>query len=130
MIGFFSFFGRAASMKALDQALRGVGLHPSLVPEAVKLTAIKILKGTNGEGTSLPNAAYSDAAELMGFCILGPEQFAEDNGVETTRTTDRRLESAIVAGDGPDANLIVLIFHSGLMVSEIADRFEIDAPAD
>ncbi len=37
-------FGRSHELQRLDQALRGVGLHPRVVPEAVKLTIFKLLK--------------------------------------------------------------------------------------
>ncbi len=44
MLGLFGIFGRSHELQRLDQALRGGGLHPRLVPEAVKLTTLKLLK--------------------------------------------------------------------------------------
>ncbi len=43
MLGLFGIFGRSHELQRLDQALRGVGLNPRLVPEAVKLTTLKLL---------------------------------------------------------------------------------------
>ena len=49
----FGFLGRSHELKRLDQAVRAVGLHPILVPEAVKLTTVRLLK----------DDAYDAAAE-------------------------------------------------------------------
>ena len=38
MLGLFGIFGRSTELRRLDGALRGSGLHPRAVPEAVKLT--------------------------------------------------------------------------------------------
>ena len=43
-IGFMGIFGRSADLRQLDEALRSVDLHPRLVPEAVKLTVVNLLK--------------------------------------------------------------------------------------
>jgi len=48
MFGFFGLFGRSHEMKRLDQAVRDVGLHPNLVPDAVQLTTFNLLKAANG----------------------------------------------------------------------------------
>ncbi len=45
MLGLFGIFGRSYELQRLDQAQRGVGLNPRLVPEAVKLTTLKLLYG-------------------------------------------------------------------------------------
>src|SRR5258708_1265842 len=43
-IGLFGIFGRSYDLRQLDQALRSVDVHPMVVPEAVKLTAVNLLK--------------------------------------------------------------------------------------
>ena len=43
-LGFLGRFGRSADLRALDKALREVDLHPNLMPEAVKLTLVKLLR--------------------------------------------------------------------------------------
>jgi len=37
-------FGRSHDLRQLDQALRSVDVHPAVVPEAVKLTIVNLLK--------------------------------------------------------------------------------------
>jgi hypothetical protein len=48
----FDLFGRSAAVKALDHALREAGLHPLLVPEAVKLTILQLQKKNEGTRSS------------------------------------------------------------------------------
>ncbi len=60
MLGLFGIFGRSQELQRLDQVLRGVGLNPRLVPDAVMLTTLKLL----GEaGTGPDPALYTAAAE-------------------------------------------------------------------
>ena len=53
-------FFRSHEVRELDHALRAAGLHPMLVPEAVKLTTVKLLKDA---GTLTPRARAA-ASEL------------------------------------------------------------------
>src|SRR5947209_13388433 len=46
--GFMGMFGRSHDLRQLDQALRSVDVHPAVVPEAVKLTTVNLLKGHAG----------------------------------------------------------------------------------
>ncbi len=126
MIGLFSIFGRADSLKALDQALRAFGMHPRTVPEAVKLATVKILQNETDAKAKPPEAAYTSAAELLGYCILGRDQFIASNTLEEAERAEVRLEAAIAAGDGPDASLILLALHSGVISPGIADRFYVE----
>ena len=41
---FPNLFGRPHEIRILDDALRTAGLHPRLVPDAVKIATVKILK--------------------------------------------------------------------------------------
>ena len=125
MFGLFNLFGRAPELKALDDALREAGLHPQTVPEAVKLTTVRLLKEANA-GASLSGAAYADAAQLLGFCMLGRDQFIASNSVRAAERAEDRLERAIAAGDSLDAKLVLLAFHSGVIVSEVSDRFDVE----
>ena len=52
-IGLFGVFGRSGDLRQLDQALRSVDVHPRLVPEAVKLTVVNLLR-TRPPAMSLP----------------------------------------------------------------------------
>ena len=124
MLGFFNIFGRSPDLKALDQALRDAGLHPRTVPEAVKLTAIRLLRERTGGG--IPEAAFEDAGQLLGFCILGSDQFIASNSIQSADRVESRLERAIAFGDGLDAKLLLLALHAGVIVAEVADRFEVE----
>jgi hypothetical protein len=126
MFGLFNLFGRSAELKALDQALREAGLHPQIVPEPVKLTMVRLLKAPLAPGASLPQPAYDEAARLLGYCMLGREQFMASTSLSEAERVEARLEAAIAEGDGLDARLILLALHSGVISAEVADRFEVE----
>ncbi len=77
-IGFMGLFGRSHDLRALDQALRSLDLHPRLVPEAVKLTACALLKD-EAEGEDPPPHAYRPAAEIIAYGMFGPVSLAGAN---------------------------------------------------
>ena len=124
MLGIFNLFGRSPELKALDFALRQAGLHPQTVPEAVKLTALRLLKDETGPNP--PEAAYDAAAQLLGYCMQGREEFIASNSAEAAERAESRLEGAIAAGDGPDAKLILLALHSGMIAPEVVERFDLE----
>ena len=126
MFGLFNLFGRSAELKALDQALREAGLHPQIVPEPVKLTIVRLLKAQPGAGSSLPQRAYDEAALLLGYCMLGRDQFVASTGPGAAARIEHRLEAAIAEGDSLDARLMLLALHSGVIAAEVADRFEVE----
>ena len=108
MLGLFGVFGRSQELQRLDKALLGVGLHPRLVPEAVKLTTLKLL----GEaGARADPASCAAAAELLGYCVLGAEGFTEHNDSSLAEAVENRLEAALEAGDNLDARLVLLTLH-------------------
>ena len=126
MLGLFSLFGRSPDLKALDQAFHDAGLHPRAVPEAVKLTTVRLLKTGAGRSASLPQPAYDDAALLLAYCIQGRDQFIASNGLPAADDAESRLDAAIAGGDTPDAKLVLLALHAGLIRPEVADRFEVE----
>ncbi|MCC6000296.1 MAG: hypothetical protein JJU19_05445 [Pararhodobacter sp.] len=120
---FDMFLGRSTAMRALDDALRTVGLHPLLVPEPVKLTVIQLTKKL--ASTQAQEAAFAEAAQLLAYCILGHEQFADSNRLEEAERADQRVETAMEEGDTLDAKLILLAFVAVFITPEIADRIDI-----
>lgn len=122
MFGLFDLFGRGAAIRALDDALRASGLHPLMVPEAVKLTILKIRKRQERAQAA---ADHDSAARLLAYCLLGHAQFIENNGAEAAQQVEARFKDAIAAGDSDDARIILLALHAGLVAPEIADRVEI-----
>ena len=121
MLRLFSLFGKSAAINALDDALRVFGVHPLLVPEAVKLTVIRLHRR---DGAAAQDHRLGQAAELLAYGILGPEAFAEANDADAAARADHRLEAAISAGDSPDAKLVLLLLHAGLVAPDLADRIE------
>ncbi|MFQ5784118.1 MAG: hypothetical protein ACE5H8_04760 [Alphaproteobacteria bacterium] len=126
MLGFLGIFGRSHEIQRLDRAVRAVGLHPRLVPEAVKLTTLKLLKeGDNG--VTLAPRAYDAAAEMLGYCMLGPQGFTEANGLHLTEAVEGRLEAALDAGDSLDARFVLLTLHAGVVQAQVVERYQIEA---
>jgi hypothetical protein len=126
MFGLLNLFGRSASLKAVDRALRTAGLHQALVPEAVKLTILRLHRIEADPETRAGQDAFDEAAQLFAYCMLGRDQFIDANSVLAADRAERRLEWAIVAGESLDAQLILLAHHSGLIHGEIADRIDIE----
>ncbi len=126
MLGFFGIFGRSHELQRLDQALRGVGLHPRVVPEAVKLTIFKLLKEADSGASPAPRA-YDAAAEMLGFCVLGPQGFTEANDLRLTEATEARLEAALEADDSLDARLVLLALHAGVIQVQVVERYRLEA---
>ncbi len=126
MLGFLGMFGRSRELQRLDQAVRAVGLHPLLVPEAVKLTILRLLKEANSGASPAPRA-YDAAAEMLGYCMLGPQGFTEANDLRLTETTEARVEAALGAGDSLDARLVLLVLHAGVVQVQVVERYQLDA---
>lgn len=124
-LGLFRLFGRSRELQNLDRAFREAGLHPRLVPEPVKITTMKLLKETHG--SRLSPYVYTDAAELLGYCMLGANGFAESNGTEVTEHAERRIAAASRAGDTLDARLVLLALHAGVIQAHVVQRFGLEA---
>ncbi len=124
MLRIFNLFGQSAAMNALDGALRASGVHPLLVPDAVKVALMRL----NEEAVAARGreAAFGYAAQLLAYCMLGRAPFIDSNGMAAADEVEHRVEAAIDAGDSADAKLILLAMHSGVIVSEIADRMDIE----
>lgn len=122
MLGLFNFFGRSEGLKALDLAVREFDVHPNIVPEAVKLSALRLMQKASDVDYVLRDADYEKAAELLCYSILGPDQFVASNTLDAANRAEQRLERAIAAGDSMDARLILLAVHSGIIHPTLADE--------
>jgi hypothetical protein len=109
-IGFLGMFGRSADLRQLDAALRAVDLHPGVVPEAVKLTIVNLLKD-HAIGKEPAPQAYPIAAELIAYCMLGAPAFAAPNSQD------------LVEGDSLDAQLVLLTLHAKVIQPSVIERF-------
>src|SRR5919106_3875562 len=111
-IGLFGIFGRSSDLRQVDQALRSLDIHPRLVPEAVKLTIASLLKEDAG-GEPAPRA-YRVAAEIVGYCMIGPEAFSAGNDAQLALDVERRIELALISGTNLDDRLVLLTLHAGV----------------
>lgn len=111
-------------MQRLERAFDAVGLRSRGVPDAVKLAALKQMKDAGSETMPSPEACAA-TAELLGYCMMGAESFAEINGAACAAAVETRLTRAIEAGDGLDARLVLLTLHAGLVREEVMRRYEL-----
>lgn len=125
MFGLFGAMGRSREMQQLDHAVRAAGLHPRLMPEAVKITTVKLLKETHGG--KAPAEAYQSAATLLSYCILGAQAFADVNGDAATRAVEARIDAALAAGDSVDARLVLLTMAARVTEASVVDRYGLEA---
>lgn len=123
--GLFGIFGRSSDLRQMDQALRAVDLHPRLVPEAVKLTAVNLLKD-HAIGEEPAPQAYPAAAEIVGYCMLGGETFARANGEELTGLIERRMEAAIDSGSSLDAQLVLLTLQARVIQPSVVQQYGLE----
>ena len=124
-LGFLGMFGRSGDLRELDTALRGADLHPALVPEGVKLTIVNLMKDHWPEEP--PADAYRSVAQLFSYCIAGPQTFEQANGTERRLEAERRIESALEAGDSFDAQIVLMTLHAKLISAEIVERYGLSA---
>lgn len=122
-------FGRSHDLRQLDQALRSVDVHPALVPEAVKLTAVNLLKdhAVNGDPAQ---QAYRAAAEIVGYCMIGAEAFAGANDNELAVAVERRIEAALDSGESLDAQLVLLTLHAGVIQPSVVRAYGLESAHD
>lgn len=126
MFRLFSQFGRARELRLLDQELRAVGVHPVLMPEAVKLTTMRLLKQAE---RGLSPEAIAEAAAILGYCMQGHGLFAEENGPDFAGTVEGRFVRAIDTGDSLDAQVILLALHAGLVQESVVERYGLEVAA-
>jgi hypothetical protein len=122
MIGIFSMFGRSADQQLLDQTIRDAGLHPRLVPDAVKIVLQRQIKET-GSNADERQVLRADLSSLLAYCMLGPDEFTDLHGEARTAAVELRLDHALMAGDNRDARMILLFMHAGLVNGHVTDRY-------
>ena len=128
-LGFFGLFGRSAVLRNFDADLRAVDLQPSLVPEAIKLTALRLLMDQTGGRD--PSAEASRAtAEIIAYCMIGAEAFAGANGAPLAETIEKRVEAALAHGSSIDAKLILLTLHAKVIQPSVVDHFRLEVASD
>ena len=125
-IGLFGLFGRSYDLRQFDQALRSVDVHPALVPEAVKLTVVNLLKDDAMNDDPAPEY-YKAAAEIVGYCMIGAEAFTGANGEQFTRSVEDRIDAALECGGGLDAQLVLLTLHAGVIQPSVVQHYGLES---
>ncbi len=128
-LGLFGIFGRSADLRQMDQALRSVDVHPRMVPEAVKLTAVALLKD-HAIGPEPAPQSYRAAAEIVAYCMIGADGFAGANGDDLTQAVERRIEAALDKPDGLDAQLVLLTLHAKIIQPSVVHQFQIESASE
>lgn len=128
-LGLFGIFGRSADLRQLDQALRSIDLHPRLVPEAVKLTTVALLKD-HAIGPEPAPQAYRPAAEILAYCMIGAEGFAGANGEDAAAAVEKRIEAALDNPASLDAQLVLLTIHAKVIQPSVVHQFALDTSND
>jgi len=84
---------------------------------------MKLLKDA-ADGGSPDQSAFDAAGALIGYCILGPDEFGEINGAWRTAPVQDRLVAAFVNGERSlDEDLVLLMFCAGLVHPDVVDRY-------
>ena len=123
MFGIFSLFGKSKQMTALEAELREAGLQPRLLHDSIKLTVLRLLPD-GGEGAR-PDE-LREAAELLAYCILGSEGFAEATSPRASLAVEQRLEAVLDHPTSLDAQIVLLMLRTGNADPAIAERFEVE----
>ena len=121
---FQNLFGRSHEIRIFDDALRSAGLHPRLVPDAVKIATLKMLKeDRRGEKPSLTSCTF--AANMLAYCMLGDQGFFEEHGETARVILEKRLQLAIDIEDSLDTQLILLTLHASLTQEALIVRYNL-----
>jgi hypothetical protein len=124
--GLFGVFGRSGDLRQFDRALRSLDLHPRLVPEAVKLTAVNLLKD-HAPGPEPAPQSYRAAAEIVAYCMMGAAGFVAANDEVLAERVERRIEAALAAGTSLDAQLVLLTLHAKVIQPSVVENFGLEA---
>ena len=119
-------FGRSHDLRQFDASLRALDVHPALVPEAVKLTTVNLIKDHAVDDEPAP-AAYGAAAELIGYCMIGAEGFAGANTAELATQVERRIEAALDYTGTLDAQLVLLALHAKIIQPSVVEMFGLES---
>lgn len=125
-LGLFGRFGRSAELGEFDGALRSVDLHPNLVPDAVRLAAVKMLK-EQAPGSDPAPQAYRAAAEMIAYCMIGAPSFAGANSSALAGQVERRIDAALDEGASLDARLVLLMLHARAIQPSVVEHFRLES---
>ncbi|WP_372423035.1 hypothetical protein [Salinarimonas chemoclinalis] len=125
-IGLFGRFGRSEDLRRLDEALRRCDVHPAIVREPIKLAAVSLMKD-EVDGAEPPPLAYAPAAEILAYCLVGPDIFVHANGEAALARVEARIERALEDEESLDARLVLLTMTAGAIQPAVVERFGLEA---
>lgn len=91
----------------------------------MKLTVLAVLKDAKGEDP--PAEDYRQTAALLAYCTLGREMFSAASGEQAAAEARRRIEAALEMGEGPDASLILLALHAGIIHPGLKETYQLES---
>lgn len=128
-LGLFGIFGRSSDLRQFDRALHSLDLHPRFVPEAVKLTLVKLLK-QHAIGDEPAPQSYRAAAEIVAYCMIGADAFTTANDLHLTRQVESRIEKALESGNSLDAQIVLLTLHAKVIQPSVVQDFKLESDED
>ena len=88
----------------------------------MQITTVKLLAEAKAEPRD-----YDAAAEMLAYCMLGPQIFTGDNDADLTEAVEARMEAALEAGDSLDARLVLLALHAGVIQTQVIEHYQLEA---
>lgn len=100
-----------------------------MVPEAVKLTVVNLLKD-DAIGDEPAPQSYRSAAELLAYCMIGAEGFAGANDTALALQVEERIERAMAQGDNMDAQLVMVAMVAKVIQPSVVEHFALTRETD
>tara|TARA_B100000686_G_scaffold355057_1_gene469482 strand:- start:1129 stop:1524 length:396 start_codon:yes stop_codon:yes gene_type:complete len=115
-------FGRSRKIEELCDALRASGIHPNIVPDAILITIIKLLKKHYGNDI---NPSLTSTASFFAYLLIGRESLDYSSENSSIANLENRLTTALNDSKGLDYELLALTYHSGLINPLVRKEFKI-----
>ena len=100
-----------------------------MVPEAVKLTVVNLLKD-DAIGDEPAPRSYRSAAELLAYSMIGAEGFAGANETALAFQVEQRIERAMAQGDTMDAQLVMVVMVAKVIQPSVVEHFALTRETD
>ena len=126
ILSIFGIRGRPKEVHYLNDAIREVGIQPSMVADSVKIAIIKLLREAEGGNFTDIVASFGKVAPMVVYCMLGRDNYEELNNGEAADQIEKRLSLAINSGNSLDAQLIMLTLFSNVAHPDVIEKFDLN----
>jgi len=126
ILSIFGIRGRPKEVHYLNDAIREIGIQPSLVADSVKISVIKLLREAEGGNFIDIVASCEKAAPMVVYCMFGRDDYEEINNGEAADEIEKRLSLAINSGDSLDAQLIMLTLFANIAHPNVIEKFDLN----